>query len=187
MKGFLQRIRSLEEEVATARGTNAFLKKQVEAGNQSLRAVQKEHAAQMSALQASMSGSVVLSPSSAMAKALRRTASVEVLSPPKSPANMKRTSSTRSVTAVTAAVKRSNSSKSLIKKSSLTKMPSKAVQGLLQEERDGDDNDSYGEVEVVNEEQDLMGQLKEGQQRAGDLRQRYTAEAVEQRRGFMDT
>ena len=69
MKGFLQKVRALEDELTSARGTNNFLKKQLETANQSLRVAQEDHARQLSSLQ-----SALLS-NSASSSTVRRSAS----------------------------------------------------------------------------------------------------------------
>lgn len=54
MKGLLQKVRALEDELTSARGTNSFLKKQLETANQSLRVAQEDHARQLSTLQGAL-------------------------------------------------------------------------------------------------------------------------------------
>ncbi len=54
MKGLLQKVRALEDELTSARGTNSFLKKQLEAADQSLRVAQEDHARQLSTLQGAL-------------------------------------------------------------------------------------------------------------------------------------
>eukprot|EP01033_Poteriospumella_lacustris_P010537 gene10537-7494_t len=60
LRGFLQRIRALEEELAAARGTNAFLKKQVEAANLQARALQEQSGRRLESLQSTLHKSLSL-------------------------------------------------------------------------------------------------------------------------------
>lgn len=60
LKGFLQRVRALEEDLASARGTNAFLKKQLEAATQQLKTIAEQSGKKLESLQTTMTRSLSL-------------------------------------------------------------------------------------------------------------------------------
>jgi chromosome segregation ATPase len=54
VKGLLQKVKLLEDELQSARGTNQFLKKQLETSSQVLRVSQDDHARQLQSLQSTL-------------------------------------------------------------------------------------------------------------------------------------
>lgn len=62
LRSLLVKIKALEDELAAVRGTNVFLKKQLELSNKNLKTSQDDHLRQLNQLQASVNRSNQLSP-----------------------------------------------------------------------------------------------------------------------------